>query len=72
MSIITKSSAVIARFSVSITPVSADVGLAKTMIGKAVLNAKDDVTKAVIERSVEAVNTECTGDPLVQGKGTVK
>lgn len=67
-----KSSAVLARFSVSITPVSTDIGLTKTMIGKLVLSAKDDVTKAVIERSAEAVNTECTGDPLVQGKGVVK
>ncbi len=67
-----KSSAVIARFSVSITPVRTDIGLTKMIIGKVALSAKDDVTKAVIERSAETVNTECTGDALVTGKGIVK
>ncbi len=66
------SAAVTARFSVSITPTVADVGLAKTLVGKTVLNAKDDMTGAVLERSADAVTTECEGDVLATGKGTVK
>ncbi len=67
-----ESAAVLARFSVSLSPVAADVGLTKTVIGKAVLNAKDDVTSAVIERSADAVSTECAGDTFASGKGMVK
>lgn len=66
------SAAVTARFSVSITPTVADVGLAKTLVGKTVLNAKDDMTGSVLERSADAVTTECDGDVLATGKGTVK
>ncbi|MEK7633032.1 MAG: CARDB domain-containing protein [Patescibacteria group bacterium] len=66
------SAAVTARFSVSITPTAADVGLAKTLVGKTVLNAKDDMTGSVLERSADAVTTECEGDVLTTGKGTVK
>lgn len=66
------SATVTAQFSISITPAVSDVGLTKIMVGKVILNAKDDVTKAVIERSAESVSTECTGDPLVAGKGMVK
>lgn len=66
------SAAVTARFSVSITPTVADVGLAKTLVGKTVLNAKDDMTGSVLERSADAVTTECEGDVLATGKGTVK
>ena len=66
------SAAVTARFSVSITPTVADVGLAKTLVGKTVLNAKDDMTGSVLERSTDAVTTECEGDVLATGKGTVK
>lgn len=66
------SAAVTARFSVSITPVSADVGLTKTMVGKATLRAKDDVTNAAIERTTDVVTTACDGDVLVSGKGMVK
>ncbi len=66
------SAAVTARFSVSIAPTAADVSLAKTLVGKAVLNAKDDMTGAFLERSADAVTTECIGDVLVKGKGAVK
>ncbi len=66
------SAAVTARFSVSITPTVADVGLAKTLVGKTVLNAKDDITGSVLERSADAVTTECEGDVLATGKGAVK
>lgn len=66
------SATVTARFSVSITPTVADVGLAKTLVGKTVLNAKDDMTGSVLERSADAVTTECEGDVLATGKGTVK
>ena len=71
-SIPAESAAVIARFSVSITPTAADVGLTKTLVGKTVLSGKDDSTKAVVERSAEAITTACEGDPLVEGKGIVK
>lgn len=60
-----------ARFSVALTPTSADVGLIKTVVGKAVLTAKDSTTKATIERSTEAVTTECVGDVHAEGKGEV-
>ena len=71
-SIPAESAAVIARFSVSITPVAGDVGLTKTIVGKTLMSGKDDTTKAVVERSAEAITTACDGDPLVEGKGTVK
>ncbi len=66
------SAAVTARFSVSITPTTADAGLAKTLVGKAVLNAKDDMTGSVLERSADAVTTECIGDLFAKNKGVVK
>lgn len=66
------SAAVTARFSVSITPTLTDVGLEKTVVGKTVLSAKDDVTGSVLERSADAITTECEGDVLATGKGTVK
>lgn len=66
------STAVAARFSLSVVPVTADVGFAKNMLGKATLRAKDDLTDAVLERSVDGVTTACEGDVLVTGKGTVK
>jgi hypothetical protein len=61
-----------ARMSVSITPTVDDVGLEKTVIGKAVLNAKDAITGATIERFDDAVTTACEGDALAAGKGVVK
>lgn len=66
------SAAVTARFSVSMTPTVSDVGLAKTLVGKTVLSAKDDMTGSVLERSADAVTTECEGDVLATGKGAVK
>jgi len=71
-SIPAESAAVIARFSVSFTPTSADVGLTKTLVGKTLLSGKDDTTKAAVERSADPVTTACDGDPFVEGKGTVK
>ncbi|MEK9155399.1 MAG: hypothetical protein AAB839_02005 [Patescibacteria group bacterium] len=61
-----------ARLSLSITPTEKDVGTAKTILGKTVLSAKDEETNAVIERSADAVTTECEGDVNAQGKGIVK
>lgn len=66
------STAVTARFSLSVTPVASDVGFSKNMLGKTTLQAKDDQTDAVLERSVDGVTTACDGDALVTGKGTVK
>ncbi len=61
-----------ARFSVALTPTSADVGLIKTVVGKTVLTAKDSTTSATIERSTEAITTECIGDLYAEGKGEVR
>lgn len=66
------SSDVSARMSVSFTPTSADVGTEKTMMGRAVMTAKDDTTGSMLERSDDAVTTACEGDVLAVGKGTVK
>ncbi len=60
-----------ARMSISVTPTSADQGLEKTVVGKVVMNAKDAVTGATIERTDDAVTTACEGDALVIGKGVV-
>jgi uncharacterized repeat protein (TIGR01451 family) len=65
-------SSISARFSVALTPTSSDVGLVKTIVEKTVLSAKDEATSAVIERSADAITTECAGDVYAQGKGVVK
>lgn len=63
---------VTARMSVSITPDADDVGLEKTVIGKAVLTAKDALTAATLERFSPPVTTACDGDALAAGKGEVR
>lgn len=61
-----------ARMSIALTPVASDLGLEKTVLGKIVLQAKDESTGAVVERTAEAVTTACDGDAFATGKGLVK
>ncbi|MFA6018443.1 MAG: hypothetical protein WCT28_04395 [Patescibacteria group bacterium] len=61
-----------ARMSIAFTPVAADLGLEKTVLGKIVLQAKDESTGAVVERTADAVTTACDGDAFAIGNGQVR
>lgn len=63
---------VTARMSLSFTPTSSDVGLVKTVLGKAQLAAKDNISGTAIERSANPITTSCDGDSFATGKGVVK
>lgn len=57
---------------VAITPEESDIGRFVKLLSASAFRATDTVTGATLQQTGDVLTTECEGDTLVEGKGTVE